>query len=135
MDSFRSGVMSYFLGLDLGQANAYSALAVLEKAQRPGPDAEAGPVSHYAVRYLRRWPPQTPYPDIDAELARLAGRPPLDRPALAIDQTGVGAAVVELFVEARPYAVVRPVVVTGGHAVSGGGDGTAARVPRRELAG
>ena len=46
----------YLIGLDLGQARDYSALAVVERAREPHPDGGGRLVSRYAVRHLRRWP-------------------------------------------------------------------------------
>jgi hypothetical protein len=53
---------AYFLGLDLGQAADYSALALLERQGRPSPEAV------YHCRHLKRWPLRTSYPDIAADV-------------------------------------------------------------------
>src|SRR5262245_12677106 len=96
------------LGLDLGQAADFTALAALERSWRPAP-APGDPgkrVTHYALRYLRRWPLKTAYPDIVADVAALVKTPPLDWPKLAVDQTGVGRAVVDMFRKAQPAAAL-----------------------------
>lgn len=105
--------LCYILGLDLGQAQDPSALAVLEQS-RPAPEAEAS----YAIRELRRWPLGTPYPVIVSEVTQLASTPPLPGCELVIDGTGCGRAVVDLFRASTIPASVRPVLITAGHAVS-----------------
>ena len=107
--------MKYFLGLDLGQAADYSALAILEQH---GETADA----EFHCRHLERWPLKTPYPQIVKDTARLVRSDELQgaakafnskthsgylseidahrdacSPVLAIDATGVGAPVVDLF--------------------------------------
>ena len=92
-------------------------------------------VSTYAVRDLRRWPLRTPYTRIVDDVSRLVGvdlpsgarRPdqsPLRRPALVVDATGVGAAVVDLFRAARNrgqlQANLLAVLITAGNSTSPG---------------
>jgi hypothetical protein len=112
-------VVEYCVGLDLGQAQDFSALAVVERAAPPE-DPGAG---WYAVRHLFRWPLGTTYRNIAGDVAALVRRPPLSRPWLAIDQTGVGSAVLELFDPGDLAADLKPVLITGGHAVFRGDDG------------
>ena len=57
----------YYVGLDLGQAQDYTALSVVERSEKfpvgSLPDPSVTPrEAHYAVRHLRRWPLGTPYP-------------------------------------------------------------------------
>lgn len=101
----------YFLGLDLGQAADFSALAVLEQT-RPAPGAEAS----YACRHLHRWPLATPYPRIVDDVAAVVGQ--LPHPTLAIDGTGCGRAVVDLFRRRPMRASLRPILITAGSAVT-----------------
>ncbi len=115
----------YFSGLDLGQAQDYSALAVLERA--PGESGQA----HYALRHLQRWPLGTSYTSICDQLARLFDEPPLLRSTLAVDQTGVGAAVVEMLRRSTIRAVLRPVLITAGHTTTV--EGGIRHVPKKEL--
>ena len=119
----------HVLGLDLGQAADYTALAVLERSWRRDPAGRS--VSHFAVRHLRRWPLGTSYPQIVADVDRLARTPPLSNPLLAADQTGVGTAVVDLFRQARLPLRLRPVLITGGHETVSLGFGY--HVPKKEL--
>ncbi len=80
----------------------------------------------------KRFPLGTPYPAIVAEVATRVKRPPFQWPTLAVDQTGVGRAVVDMFREADLEACLRPVLITSGHAVTTGDDGSE-HVPKKEL--
>jgi hypothetical protein len=125
--------LDYVVGLDLGQTQDFSAVAVLER--RWCLDDTAGRlVAHYAVRHLHRWPLGTAYPVIVADVAALVATPPLDHPYLAIDQTGVGSAVIDMLRLARPKAALRPVLITAGHAVSTDEAGVF-HVAKKELVG
>jgi hypothetical protein len=121
------------LGLDLGKAVDFTALAVLEwtwpPPARPGGRTDL-PV--YQVRNLRRWPLGTSYTEIAAWLVRLfqsdeakprPGPPAAVRaPVLVADETGVGTAVVEMLREALVRAKAEGglcgVTITAGSAVS-----------------
>lgn len=109
----------FTVGLDLGQAQDYSALSVVQHVGR-----------EYHVRDLRRWQLGTRYPDVVADVAELVRTRVLHGPRLVVDATGVGRPVVEMFEDAglHPYAVW----ITGGDKVQR--DGTEYRVPKRELA-
>ncbi|MGH8542119.1 MAG: hypothetical protein ACREX3_00395 [Gammaproteobacteria bacterium] len=121
----------FVVGLDLGQAQDPTALAVLERS--PGV-APADPVFH-RVRHLHRWPLWTSYPVIVSDVRDLLDRPPLKGAvtALVVDATGVGAAVVDLFEDAGLGVRLVPVTITAGaeaHEVDLGW-----RVPKRDLVG
>jgi hypothetical protein len=126
---------TFFLGLDLGQAADFSALAILERTGPPTREAE------YHCRHLQRWPLKTPYPAIVADVARMAKDPLLHKPrpgafgrlqpALAVDATGVGAPVVDLFRRERMPVELKAIQITGGAEVTEEGDLT--RVPKRDL--
>jgi hypothetical protein len=60
----------------------------------------------------------TPYPRIVADVAEMMERYPLPGCTLAVDGTGVGAAVVGQFRAARVPCRQAPVVITAGRAVS-----------------
>jgi hypothetical protein len=97
------------LGLDLGQAQQFSALAAIRES---GQDAQGRSV--WAVPVLTRWPLGTPYPQIVSGVTDLAGR--LDRPALVVDGTAVGRGTVDLFRQADlPVDELLAVTVTAGH--------------------
>lgn len=110
---------SFFLGLDLGQAQDYTALAVLEKQEK-----------EYHVRHLERPKLGTPYPVIVERVRNLMHSDPLrGRAILVVDATGVGAPIVDMFRKTglRPVAIT----ITGGNSVSKDGDGY--HVPKRDL--
>lgn len=118
---------AYFIGLDLGQAKDYTALAILE---RHGEGQEA--IFH--ARHLYRYPLGTSYPAIVANVSEMLRRPELGaRPTLAIDRTGCGAAVGDMFKLAYLPAELFQVMITGGDKESREGD--IYRVPKRDLVG
>jgi hypothetical protein len=138
----------YFLGLDLGQARDFSALAVLERTVKPDEEQQVRTPKapwegqeyqrtrsrfHYVVRFVKRWPLATPYTQIVPELGRLVGRGLLENARLVVDQTGVGAAIVDMLRQARINAYVVPVLITAGHATTS--EGGIWHVPKRELVG
>jgi hypothetical protein len=129
--------MQYLVGCDLGQAHDYTALAVLERAG-----------SRYDLRHLERFRDR-PYPAVVAHvggvMAKLAAaddRPQGELPggiryappaaALAVDATGVGRPVCDLFRDARMACRLVPVTITGGQAVTADGRG-GAHVPKKDL--
>jgi hypothetical protein len=122
----------YFVGLDLGPASQLTGLAVVERSWKPSPGALDRLQSHYAVRHLHRWPVQTSYQSIAADLATLVRTPPLKSPVLVVDMTSVGRAVVELLKRSELDVWLRPVIITGGHGTSNG-DGGALCVPKKDL--
>jgi hypothetical protein len=119
-------VYNFFLGVDLGQAQDYTALAVVEqKSFRYEPK----PVE-YHVRHLERLKLGTPYPAIVEQVQNLMQSPQLlNQAALVVDATGVGAPVVDLFrkIGLAPIAIT----ITGGNAVTRERGGY--RVPKRDL--
>ncbi len=115
--------MAYHIGLDLGQASDYTAIAIVEKTGEHG-DTGA-PLN---VRHLQRYPLGTTYPAIVEAVAGIVSRLP-DGARLAVDATGVGRPVVDLLRTAglRPIAVT----VTGGDTATN--EGTNWKIPKREL--
>ncbi len=148
----------YYVGIDLGQARDYTAIATIEE-QLWVPLATArsaqwtSPASiHQALveqslcvdRYT--WPDKPPlhlralhrfrgvaYPRIVDDVVRMIAQPPYATAGVTvvIDGTGVGAAVVDLF-RAAGIGIVA-VQIHGGDSVTKG-KGTV-RVPKRDLAG
>jgi hypothetical protein len=116
---------SFFLGLDLGQTNDFTALAVIEQALFPG-DTECS----YALRHLHRFPLGTPYTAIVSAVAAIAGRKALAGSPLVVDQTGMGRPVVDMLRRAADRVV--PVTITSGRKVTQKADGSY-RVPKKEL--
>ena len=66
----------YFLGLDLGQAADWSALAVLERTTMPQESTvRCEHAWQFGCRGLKRWPLGTSYPAIVDNVAALVPRP------------------------------------------------------------
>ncbi|HEY7310271.1 MAG TPA: hypothetical protein VH643_12985 [Gemmataceae bacterium] len=122
-------ITGFVIGLDLGQTQDFTALAVLQRNQSDaGPSGLPSP--DYALRHLRRFPLGTPYTEIVPAVARLTGTSPLSGSPLIVDQTGVGRAVVDMLRQAVGWVV--PLTITGGHAVTRTEDGSY-HVPKKEL--
>ncbi len=119
---------SYFVGLDLGQMQDYSALVVMEMHGTNKDDYK------FHCRHLQRWQLRTPYTQIVADTVRLISSPQIQqgkRAVLAVDATGVGAPVIDLFKRERMNARLEPIQITGGATVSKENGMT--RVPKRDL--
>jgi hypothetical protein len=131
----------YFVGLDLGQQQDYSAVVVAERhyqfyTQRDrfhyGGQMPPLPPPTYAVRHVRRWALLSPYPQIVRDTKTLLLRPELLQSArLVIDATGCGLPVLDMFTEARLPCPVTGVLITGGSTVTH--DRGISRVPKRDL--
>lgn len=126
----------YILGIDLGQAQDYTAITVLERETRdaggtrivddrtgsyhrggvhmynlPSPRAVPTTEKLYAARHLERLPIGTPYPAQVARVKELHDRLKADTgaaPLVVVDQTGVGRPVVDMLRAVR----LEPVAVT-----------------------
>jgi hypothetical protein len=128
----------FFVGLDLGKWQDHTAFAVIEQAPLLWRD-EVDPVSRahrrevrLFLRFLRRIPLLTPYPDVVEAARRVVEAPELrGRSSLVVDATGVGSPVVDLLRRARLRCSIVPVVITGGDGESS--DGAVWHVPKRDL--
>jgi hypothetical protein len=119
----------YFVGLDLGQRQDFTALAVLER--RSGtPVLAAADKPDYALRHLKRFALGTPYTEIVPAVAAMVVGKTLAGAPLVVDQTGVGCAVVDMLRQTAGWVV--PVTITGGQVVTRGEDGSF-HVPKKEL--
>jgi hypothetical protein len=116
----------YFIGLDLGQTQDFTAMAVLE---RRAVDV-AGGKPEYALRHLQRFPLGTAYTAIVPAVAVLRSKEPLRQAPLVVDQTGVGRAVVDMLRQTASSVIA--VTITGGHTVTRAEDGSY-HVPKKEL--
>ena len=113
----------FYVGLDLGQAQDYTALSVIERQGSEEPTA-------YHVRHLERLRLGTPYPTVVDRVVTLMQHQPLRGHAeLVVDATGVGAPVVDLLEQAGLDPVA--VSITGGNTVSQ--KGRSYNVPKRDL--
>ena len=116
----------FFVGLDLGQAQDYTALSVIERIGESADDYR------YDVRHLQRFALGTTYPAIVEAVAKMCQSKPIASDySLVADATGVGAAVMDLL-EASGLSLTR-VTITGGDTVSQ--EGSHYRVPKRDLVG
>jgi hypothetical protein len=134
-----------YIGLDLGQAQDFSALCVIEctrtvTSQYNLPDwgdevKTTTEVDQLHCIHLQRWQLRTSYPAIVADVVEMINGLDAERtkikPILAVDATGVGAPVVDLFKRERINAQLLPIQIIGGSNVSTENGMT--RVPKRDL--
>jgi len=114
---------NFIIGLDLGQAQDYTALTTLQQVDRG-----ANPAYH--LRHIERFDLGTPYPEQVRRVEELMQSGALrERCELVVDQTGAGRPVVDLFRDAGLNPV--GVTITGGDSASR--DGREHRVPKRQL--
>lgn len=148
-----------YLGLDLGQAADFSALAIVEEPIYCPPaggwvsSASLGAEMRHAypsawrmwrkqttekpplwLRTLHRYPLRTSYPDVVSDVIRRLGGAQTHRSdaVLVVDGTGVGAAVVDMFRFGDLPCELRPVVIHGGVKVI---HDHGIHVPKRDLIG
>ena len=113
-------MISFYIGLDLGQKRDPAAIAIVEKK------------GLILVRHLERMPLGTTYPNIVERIRRIANHHPLaGRCALAVDGTGLGAPVVDMLRAARIGCEIAAVTITGGEKESKSGNTW--NVPRTDL--
>jgi hypothetical protein len=105
------------VGLDLGQAADFTALAVIERT-----------ASGYTVPALNRTR-DLPYPEVVATVAGYLALPDMTGARLVIDATGVGRPVLDLF----RASGLDPTAVTITGADRATGNFRSARVPKRDL--
>src|SRR5262249_12982483 len=119
----------FVIGLDLGQAGEYTALAAVEKrwyVESPTRNRFA----MHAIRHLERFPLGTRYAAIATAIRRLTDTSPLRGARLPVDETGVGQAVVDVFREAKLPCKLSAVTITAGNNSEHGN-----HVPKKELVG
>jgi len=122
--------------LDLGQAQDFTALAVMEHAEFVG---ERDPVTYERVketrlrlRHVERMPLGTRYPKVVERVTGLVGSRELaGRCGLAVDATGVGRPVGDLLEGAGLACKLWPVTITGGQGETSAGGYCG--VPKRDL--
>jgi len=139
---------AYYIGLDLGKRQDYTALTVVaerEKQERHRRTFEDRAQTETALRWafsghwlqhLQRWSLGTKYAKIAADVAELTRRPPFRRveTTLVVDRGGVGEAVYEQIAgrAGNGPADLVGVTITGGKKVTAAGAGHY-RVPKRDL--
>ena len=104
----------FFIGLDLGQTQDNTALAIIEQTEMPVTENPEERLRQYAVRHLQRWTLGTGYPRILADVAALFRKAALPRAKFIIDNTGVGRAIVDMFLKAKLPAHIVSVTIAGG---------------------
>jgi hypothetical protein len=109
---FLTRQINYIVSVDLGQSTDPTAIAVIEHRKGvldSGTELERHcglssglqkPVEYADVRYLQRLPLGMSYPAVVQHVADLLARPPITDATLIIDETGVGRAVGDIFVQA-----------------------------------
>ena len=124
----------FILGVDLGQARDYTAIAVLERFEELTGKAEKGRWTtqvRYEMPHLERPPLGTSYPAIIDRLKDLIVRLPAhERLKILVDRTGCGRPVVDLMRKEKLQIV--PITITAGGSVTGSAYG-GYNVPKREL--
>jgi hypothetical protein len=127
---------SLVFGLDLGSISDYSALAVIE-ATRTTTEGGKDEITRLDCVSLKRWALKTPYQQIVKEIVgKINNLDPFETPkqkTLAVDGTGVGVAIVDLFRAEKINAEFRAISITGGSTVNRTGD--VFFVPKRDLVG
>jgi hypothetical protein len=120
----------FFVGLDLGQQNDPTAIAVLERTSiRTGFDrVHWVPIEQdvYHLRHLERIPLKTKYAAIVAHVRDLM-QPLAPRVTLIVDATGLGGPIVEMLKAARLPGPLIPVTITSGDRENG------THVPKKNL--
>jgi hypothetical protein len=114
-------MVNFFFGLDLGKANDYTAICILER--------RGGNEPSYHVRWLERVR-GLDYPEVVSKVEQIMrSRPLINNASLIVDATGVGAPVVDMFVKAglNPIAIF----IHGGNSVNH--EGSSWKVPKRDL--
>jgi hypothetical protein len=127
---------SYFIGVDLGRVQDFTAIAVVERSVSKGEFSSAlwtwRKATQFQLRHLERVPIGTPYPEVVKRVEGITRSSKLTGPIhLAVDNTGVGAPVVDLLRDARPNGILMPVTITGGNSESS--NNGAYCVPKRDL--
>ena len=110
------------MGLDLGQRQDFSAVAVVERDEQ----------GCMRVRHLERLALGTPYVNVVSRVSEIMQHPELARESrLVVDATGVGAPMVEMLRAARPAYRVTAVTITAGEHAHGREEDW--HVPKKDL--
>ncbi len=127
---------SLFIGLDLGQTKDFTALGIIECVRTITDGGERDEITQLNCIHLERWQLRTSYPAIVADVVKMINslkpyQSPNYEPVLAIDATGVGAPVVDLFKAENINAELEPIQIVSGANVSK--EFGITRVPKRDL--
>jgi len=117
--------MAFYIGLDLGQANDFTALTVIEKKQ-------VKDEIQYHCRHLERLPLHMEYPDMISDLQKRINAINIgDKYTIVADATGVGKPVIDFMRKERMSVV--PVIITGGNQTNYDKEMGGWHVPKRDL--
>jgi hypothetical protein len=121
--------VSFYVGLDLGQAGDFTALAVLEAVSEEEIERELH------LRYLERYPLRTPYTTVAEGVVALVEQLRKltvlrEEPDLLVDNTGVGRAVTDVLRDKGLH--FKAITLTGGSQVMRGKAGEY-RVPKADV--
>jgi len=126
-----------YLGIDFGQANDYTALAILERATvHTGPknhwNYERKKVERFSIRHLERFPLGTPYTAVVSRIGQIVrSTDPKTDLCLCADATGVGRPVIDMLRALQLGRLIYAVTITSGNAESC--DGIFYNVPKSKL--
>ena len=122
----------FFAGMDLGQRQDYTAIAVVER--RDAARAYLAPqFDSIAVRHVERLALGTPYPAVVARMRAIVQSDALRGDcSLTVDATGVGVPVVEMLRAGRLGCEICAVTMTGGEREHSIGSAWVS-VPKRDL--
>jgi hypothetical protein len=120
----------FYIGLDLGQRQDFSAVAVVEREEQA--QAWMPARRELSVAHLERMGLGTPYPKVVERVCEMMRHPKMaERCRLVVDATGVGAPVVDLLRQEGFAGRLSTVTITGGERAHGVGERW--HVPRRDL--
>jgi hypothetical protein len=119
--------MPYIVGNDLGQKKDPSAVVVVRQTPKGG-------INYYDLMDLYRWPVPLPsYTNVVSDINKVLSAPPLAGDSvLAVDQTGVGRAVVDLYRYSGVPAPLEAITITSG-TTAGRDENGDHRVPKKDL--
>ena len=129
----------YFMGVDLGQKQDYTAIAVVERWEAAGEldrwSWERLKEVGYRLRHLERLALGTPYPEVVARVREVARSGELaGRCTVVADATGVGGPVIDMLRGAELGCELMAVTITGGERASRASRSDGGwKVPKRDL--
>lgn len=121
---------TYYAGLDLGQAADFTALSIAQKMPPP-PDGGRDEYQLF-LGHLQRWPLGTSYVKMAEDMAALLSLPPLrGDTTLALDETGVGKGVCDIF-DRLGLDILRVTITSGEQRTQ---ERRSYHVPKKDLVG
>ncbi|MBS1873605.1 MAG: hypothetical protein JSU00_10340 [Acidobacteria bacterium] len=119
----------YYIGADLGKQVDFTAIAIVEREERPRAWMEPLFLG-LSVRWLERVPLGTSYTGVVRRIVDI-GRQLGWNCGIAVDATSMGAPVIDMLREAPLQCEMVPVVITAGEEANS--DGRVWRAPKRDL--